>query len=239
MGINKDKVVQKYNSLDRIWSSEDKWHKRTYATIQSFIEKYVVPLTQEDNFILNAGSAGNPYGLPEKNMQHLDIANEKIAHLPNAKVGSIENIPFPDETYNTIICVGSVLNYADPMKAIQEFNRVLLPGGFLVVEFENSNTLELVFKKDFNKKAVFVDTFYYGKEQLWYYSDTWINEIIGLNKFETIRRYKFHYLSAFMYRFTKNENKAGKFFELDPLFRFIPFIRNLASNTIILCQKKN
>ncbi len=238
MGIDGGKVIQKYNSLDKIWSPADKWHKRTYQTIQEFIDKHVANLPAAQGDILNAGSAGNPYGLPEQRMQHLDIAGDKIMHLPNATIGSIEKIPFDDNRFDLIVCVGSVLGYVDPMKAFEEFNRVLRKGGNIVIEFENSNTLELAFTRDYNRKAILVDTFYYGKEKLWYYSDQWIEEIISLNKLHIDRTYKFHFLSPFIYRFTKDENKAGPFFVFDPIFRALPFVRNIASNTIMLINKE-
>lgn len=237
MAIDGGKVIQKYNSLAEIWSSQDKWHKRTYRAIHEFIQKHIAKLAVAQGDILNAGSAGNPYGLPEDKMQHLDIADEKISHLSNAKVGSIEKIPFAADSFDLVVCVGSVLNYADPMRAFEEFNRVLRHGGYMIIEFENSNTPELIFTKNFNKKAILVDTFYYGKEKLWYYSDQWIKELVAGNNLVITKKYKFHFLSPFIYRFTKDENKSGPYFFFDGLFRLIPFVKNIASNTILVIKK--
>jgi len=235
--IDKGQVAQKYNSLDEIWSREDKWHSRTSQTIQQFISDYVAPLPEAKGNILNAGSAGNAYGLAEEHMIHLDIAAEKIAHLPNSITGSIEQIPVKANEFDLIVCVGSVLNYNDPMKVFEEFDRVLRPGGYLVIEFENSNTLELIFTKDYNKKAIFVKTFYYGSEPLWYYSDTWIKEIIDIHRLAIVRTSKFHFLSPFIYRFVKDENKAGPFMWFDRIFKRIPILKNISSNTILLIRK--
>ena len=237
MEIDKGQVAQKYNSLAEIWSREDKWHSRTSQTIQQFISDYVAPLPEAKANILNAGSAGNAYGLSEEHMIHLDIAAEKIAHLPNSITGSIEKIPVTANEFDLIVCVGSVLNYNDPMKVFEEFDRVLRPGGYLVIEFENSNTLELIFTKDYNKKAIFVRTFYYGSEPLWYYSDTWINEIIDIHHLEIVRKSKFHFLSPFIYRFVKDENKAGPFMRFDRIFKRIPILKDISSNTILLIRK--
>lgn len=237
MEINKAEVAQKYNSLETIWSPLDKWHKRTFKTIQEFIAVYVSHLKNATGNILNAGSAGYSYGLSESKMIHLDIAEEKIQHLPNGRKGSIENIPASNEEFDMIVCVGSVINYCDPLKVFEEFDRVLKPGGHIVLEFENSNTLELIFTRDYNKKAVFVNTFYYGPEPLWYYSDNWIREIISMHKLKIERVFKFHLLSPFIYRFTKNENSAGVFIWFDKILKWIPVLRNISSNTILLIKK--
>lgn len=238
MSVNKDKVFPEYNFPARIPGSEDKWQRRTYTVMEGFIGKYLAPFVNENSLILNIASAGNSYGLPEKNMQHFDMTNESIAYLPNAQTRSIENILYSDEIYDIIICTGNILNDEDPMKAFEEFHRVLRPNGFLVIEFENSNTLELLFKKSFNKKAVFVNPSCYGKQQTWYYSDNWINEILGLNRFEIVKKRKFHYFFPRMTRFADDEKKEDRSFKFDSVFRLVPFVRNLASNTIILCQKK-
>lgn len=237
MDIDKGKVAQKYNALDEIWKSTDKWHKRTYAVLKKFISSKIALLNCVQGTILNAGSAGNSYGLPEDKMIHLDIANEKIAHLKNAVCGSIENLPFGSNEFDLIICIGSVINYNDPLKVFGEFNRVLKSNGHLVVEFENSNTLELIFTRKFNKKAVFVNTFYYGKEPLWYYSDKWLREISKHHGMRIVDKFKFHFLSPFIYRFTKDENTAGKYIWFDRLFRILPVLKNISSNTILVMQK--
>ncbi|MES2003135.1 MAG: class I SAM-dependent methyltransferase [Bacteroidota bacterium] len=238
MQINLDKVVHKYNELEKIWSPEDKWHSKTTKTIGNFIDQYVNPLETAKGDILNAGSAGNAYGLAEDKMIHLDIADEKISHLPNGCKGSISNIPFGDNRFDLIVCVGSVINYNDPVKVFEEFDRVLRRNGHLVLEFENSNTLELIFTKRYNKKAVLVDSFYYGVERIWYYSDEFIKELFEIHQMKIVRTYKFHFLSPFIYRFVKDENKAGPFIRFDGFFRHIPILKNIASNTIMLIQKQ-
>jgi len=238
MSSDKSKVFQEYNSPNRIYGSEDKCQRRTYDSVQGFVEKYVIPIANEDSAILNVASATNSFGLPEKNMQHFDITSAKTSHFPRTDTGSRECIQFSAQVYDIVVCTGSVLNYADPMEAFEEFSRVLRPEGFLVLEFENSNTLELLFTKNFNKKAVFVNASDPGKQPQWHYSDSWIDELLELNKFEAVKKRKFNYSFSDQHQFAEDENSARIFFELDPVIRFVPFARNFASNTIVLCQKK-
>ncbi len=93
-------------------------------------------------------------------------------------IGSIEKIPLADNVFDFIICVGSVLNYCDPMKVMEEFRRVLKNTGYLILEFESSRTFELILKHDYNKSAVFVETFYKGgTEKIWYFSEDYIKQL--------------------------------------------------------------
>ncbi len=225
MSSNKGKGFQEYNFKNKISSSEE---RRTCNTAHQFIEKYVAPISKGDSFILNVASVSSSYGLPEKNMQHIDITRQELAYLRNAQVCSTKKTLFSDEAYDIVICAGAALNYTDSMEAIDEFRRVLRPNGLLVLEYENSNVSEFLLKKDFNKKAVFAKT-HFNAPQRWRYSDTWINELLVLNKFETLRKRKSHYFSSLL-----PENQEG----IDTLLRFVPFVRNLASNTIVLCRKK-
>lgn len=237
--IDLEEVAEKYNSLTTIWDKNDKWHFWTYRMITKFISQFKNKYSNKGSFkILNAGSAGNSYGFNEKDVLHIDIADEKIAHLENKIIGSVESLPVKDCQYNLVLCVGSVLNYCDPVKTINEFNRVLENNGYLILEFENSNTLELIGKNEFNKKAVWADTFYFGQEQIWYYSTNYIMELLCINGFHLIQKDISHIISPLIYRYTKSEKIASLFCRLDNIFKRLPFIRNVSSNTILLLQKR-
>ncbi|MHC1729266.1 MAG: methyltransferase domain-containing protein [Syntrophobacteraceae bacterium] len=57
------------------------------------------------------------------------------------RVRTIEILGYPDETFDGIIC-SSVLEYVDqPMKAVEEFYRVVKPGGLLIVSVPNRLSL--------------------------------------------------------------------------------------------------
>ena len=153
-------IASKYNSLNKIWDEEDKWHSWTFKRINQYISKVRKQYSNHYSLIiLNAGSGGNSYGFDGETMFHIDIAEEKISTQKNYHVGTIELLPYADKYFDLIICVGSVINYCDPVKVISEFKRVLKTRGELIIEFENSNTLELIGKKTFNAKSVLTETF--------------------------------------------------------------------------------
>lgn len=238
MTIEANNIIKKYNNLETIWNVNDRWHNYTFKMISKFIKSTIGKCINLKNIkILNAGSAGYSYDLPENNIIHIDIADKKINHLENSILASIENIPFPNETFDAIICVGSVINYCDPIVVVQEFSRVLKKKGKLILEFENSNTLELFGSNKFNRKAVLVETFYAGKETIWYFSEKFIEEIFFENGFVITLKNRWHIVSPLIYRLTKNGNFSTFFSKLDSILKFIPFFKNVSSNTIILAEK--
>ncbi|QHI37177.1 hypothetical protein IMCC3317_25550 [Kordia antarctica] len=232
MSIDPNRISDFYNNITEIWSKEDQWHYKTYLEIKDFINNN--KCFNNDSKILNAGSGGTNYDIDDTIMTHLDIASELINNKKNKIVGSIESIPTEDNSFTNIICVGSVINYCDPVKVLKEFSRVLSDKGNMILEYESSKTLELIFKKDLNKKVVLRETFYDGQKIiLWYFSEAYISKLLEINGFEILTIKRFHIISALVYRITKSINFSSKFLRLDSFFRNIPIINKYSSNTIL------
>lgn len=236
--FDQNEIAKKYNSIDTIWKINDKWHWATHKAISEFISTEYSKLEPIPASILNAGSGGNNYSMPSSITTHIDLAEKRLMTCEKKIVGTIENIPQPSESFDLIVCVGSVINYCDPVKAIGEFERVSSSLSTLILEFENSRTLELVGSKVYNRKALLTDTFYNGqKERLWYYSESFIIEILESNNYKIKKIKRFHILSPFIYRYSKREKFAAFFKKFDFLVRHIPFLGRNSSNVLILAQK--
>jgi SAM-dependent methyltransferase len=52
-----------------------------------------------------------------------------------------EALPFEDRTFDHVACMGALLYFEDPARALQEIRRVLKPGGHLVVRTQNRRNL--------------------------------------------------------------------------------------------------
>ena len=238
--IDPKETARKYNEIDTIWDPEDKWHWRTNRMIRKFIFDSLNSIPGHKNLkILNAGSAGYSYELHEEQMLHVDIADKKIAHLPNSLIADIQNLPIPDKQFDMVICVGSVLNYCDPYLVFGELRRVLKPNGYLILEFENSKTLELTGTDDFNKGAVFVETFYKNQsEKIWYFAESFIRELASTHGFVSKKRSSCHILSPLFLKWFKNEKWAALWGAFDPICKLIPGLNKFSSNTIFLFQQQ-
>ncbi len=73
----------------------------------------------------------------------IDLSRDLVAIATNnAKAAGVEvsfvqgnvcNLPFPDHTFNFIVCVLSFKNFKEPAKALNEMYRVLKPGGTALI----------------------------------------------------------------------------------------------------------
>lgn len=223
-----------YERVDTVWPKNDKWHNLNQKEIKKFI--YRVPL--QNCKILNAGSGGNNYDL-NVDMYHVDVAESKIKNYKNHIVSSIENMPFDDNSFDIVICVGSVLNYCDALKAINEMARVLSKNGLLILEFENSYSFEFKNTKAYKANAAVVTTNYFNTpHRMWVYSLDYVCRLLRENNLVPSNIYPFHILSSFAYFHNKNENKAAKYALFDKIFRHIPIIQKHSGNVILLGKKR-
>ena len=51
----------------------------------------------------------------------------------NLQEGDAHSLPFPDRSFDTVVCTYSLCNIPDPYRAVGEMNRVLAPGGRLIL----------------------------------------------------------------------------------------------------------
>lgn len=241
--ISIEDIAKRYNALDNIIDADDNWHLSTKQIISEYIHRVIETVPEYKALkILNAGSAGYSYGLSEDNIIHVDVAEKHISNLKNSILCSVENIPVENEAFDMIICVGSVLNYCDPLKVFSEFSRVMKPGSYLILEYENSKTFELLFKKGFAKSAAYIETFFdahYDKEKIWVFSEPFISKITTSYNFKITNIKRFHIISPLIYRLTGNSNFASKFIRFDSFFRKVPGLKKYSSNIIFSAIKKS
>ena len=63
----------------------------------------------------------------------LKIARIKLGDKANLKLGDSEDLPFDDDKFDMIICTDSFHHYPRPGNVLKEFNRVLKPGGSVLI----------------------------------------------------------------------------------------------------------
>jgi ubiquinone/menaquinone biosynthesis C-methylase UbiE len=77
--------------------------------------------------------------LLDPSKEQLRVAHEKLSHPEKAEfaLGSAESIPLVDASCDTAICI-RVFHYIEsPRRAIRELYRILVPGGYLILEIPN------------------------------------------------------------------------------------------------------
>jgi SAM-dependent methyltransferase len=84
--------------------------------------------------VLNAGCGERDIGEFLKKQGALSVDNCDLkSPIPNAIIANLADVPKPDSSYDTIIC-NAVLEHAEyPDKIMEEFRRLLRPGGHLIL----------------------------------------------------------------------------------------------------------
>ncbi|MBR6581660.1 MAG: class I SAM-dependent methyltransferase [Ruminococcus sp.] len=227
-------AVENYNSSTP-WPQNDIWHKHTFNAEKEIVEKWLSIVSSQNTLILNAGSGGSVYNT-EGTIVHLDIIEKYIKHFEKYLVGSIEEIDLPAESVDVIICVGSVLNYADAQRAVSEFYRILKPNGFLILEFERSDSAEFLCTTN-HGKDIFTNVYYYNdqKHLLWLYSERHIRQLLRQFHFKIVRCKRIHTLSSLLNRIGLSEAKSAPFSKLDKIVQ--PISYPFSHNTLFLVSK--
>ena len=217
------------------WPEDDAWHTETFSKIQRFVTKTLKRFCTSATIILNAGSGGTTYDT-EGHFIHLDLVDTYIKAFDDYIVASIEDIPLANNSVDFIICVGSVLNYTDYHKSLNEFSRILRTGGKIILKFERSNSGEFLFTKKHNKEIIAQKYHYNNQEHLlWLYNEHSIIAAMKYCGFKIKKRERFHVFSTLLNRLGLAEKKAAKWIKQDWLL--FPFSYFLAHNCILFAEK--
>ena len=234
MDMDRDAIKQLYENVETVWPSGDMWHMYSKQCIEHYLLKQNWSVS---DYVLNAGSGGNTYGLNFINMHHRDIAKNKVSSFEDYSVGTIEELPFDCNIFDRIICVGSVINYCDAISVISEFARVIKPNGILFLEFESSYGFEHRKQSYYKEPATVVKLKYYNKLWTqWLYSPQYITSIINEMGFEIIHKKYFHIISGYIYSINHNENTSSKWACIDSFLERTA-LKKHANNTILKCKK--
>lgn len=232
-------VRARYDDLT-FFSALDPWHRFTAAEIRREIASHWRSLpTKPEHTILNAGAGGNDLGLDPPATINVDISPSRLASMPNPIVASVEALPLSNSSVDTVVCVGSVINYCDATAAIAEFGRVVRPGGALVLEFESSFSAELITREAYGSSAAVAETFYANREEVvWVYSPTHIGNLLKAAGFMVQQGVPIHVVSPWALLLSRSGRLAAFIARSDRFLRGAPLLTRWASNHLFFCEKK-
>ncbi len=232
--IDEENTREAYNSGET-WPSDDPWHTLTHQYVTALVQHFLAVSTSPESQILNAGAADTRYTCLGT-VYDCDIAEKKLSTSQHPIHASITELPCQSSYFDFVICVGSVLNYCDAVKAISELSRVLRSGGSIILEFERSQSAEFLFTKQYGQD-VFRKHYQYSKNthSLWLYSEAYIDKILNSYSLRIEKKLRFHTVSSLIARFTKNEAAVAH------LMRYDYWLHNLsaffAHNVIYVLRK--
>jgi SAM-dependent methyltransferase len=171
-------------------------------------------------------------------MVHLDLLATNIVRFSDYIVADICSIPAEASSFDVVFCVGSVLNYSNPVLGIRELGRVLRPGGLLILEYERSGSPEYWWKHGPSAVCVCVDTFYGRVEtQLWAYGDQFIDTLLVGQGLQTVKEFRFHAISSIILALTGSPTIASRFVLADSGIANIWPFKHVASNRMLAVKK--
>ena len=230
-------IRARYNDPAK-YSSTDPWHRFTAASVRREVAQAAISFSHSCERILNAGAGGNDLGLPSSSIINLDISEMRLLQMAHSVVASIEMLPFAEASMDAIICVGSVINYCDAAVVISEFSRVLRPRGYLILDFDSSDSAEFMRHAVYKRSAGIVETFYAGEQEiLWLYSPRYISNLLTASKFHRLLTVPIHVLSPWILLLFHNLKFAATIARLDFLARHFPLLARFSSNHLFVCQK--
>ncbi len=103
--------------------------------------------------VLDAGCGKGRYAsiirqrYPTTEVHAVDVSAEMLRHVPAGIVtleSTIQDLPYPDAYFGLVFCVEALEHVPNPVMAIAEMERVLAPGGTLVIIDKNHAKLGLM-----------------------------------------------------------------------------------------------
>lgn len=230
-------IRSRYN-VERAYRPIDAWHRHTARQVGRLVSDWWAPLhLLPEKVVLNAGAGGNDFGIPRPAAVSLDLHERPLVGMSRPVVANVEALPLASCSVDAVLCVGSVINYADAVPAITELSRVLRPGGYLALEFESSRSAELFGTPAFGAAAAVTESFCGNTEEVvWAYRLDYILSLLQGSNIHVERVIPIHLLSPWLLLISKRPAIAAAFGRLDGLGR-LPLLRRWASNFFLTCRK--
>jgi len=156
--FNSKKMANFWNTEAKVYSSQHD-SKKIYP-MQDIRNKYIIDLFDMEpgkHVDIGCGPGYTLIPLLQKgwtDVQGLDISDEMLSRAKkNIKeagfdsdnmpfqIGDIENLPFGDNTFDTVACIAVIEYLQKDDKALAELSRILKPGGTLVIVVRNKRCL--------------------------------------------------------------------------------------------------
>jgi SAM-dependent methyltransferase len=169
--------------------SDDEWHQHSDNwTRQTLSEILSQPAARTGEWALNVGAGVHPLEAEGWRIISVDLFPAPIRHHRYPICASVESLPFATGAFALVFCVGEVLAYCDPAKAISECSRVLRTGGRLIFDFRSTRSPRYWFSPTFRRAADLVEDHYNGRgEMTWVYDPEYILPILKSNSLTVSR----------------------------------------------------
>jgi SAM-dependent methyltransferase len=176
---------------------EDPWHLHTGRCTHQIVTEALATIAISPTRLLNAGSGCHSVAIQGWTEIATDLFSSPLTAHGMSVCATIELLPFLDRSFGAVVCVGEVLAYCDPAKALKEFARVLVPQGILICDFGSSRSNKYRLTKTFGRAADIVTDRYNGSpEKIWVYDPRYVKSILIGQSFEICAETGIHVWSS-------------------------------------------
>jgi SAM-dependent methyltransferase len=189
-GFKREELSKRY---DVTTINEDIWHEYSGERTAQIITHYLPELHAPSKLLLNAGAGIYELNLSGWEEVSLDLFPGPLRNRSRAVCASVEALPFREHLFGAIVCVGEVLAYCDPARAIAEFARVLAPSGVLICDFGNSRSFRYWLRSQYGRAADMVtDSYNEAPERIWIYDPQYLLSLLNSSGFSVLARLGTH-----------------------------------------------
>lgn len=206
-GFRPDELKTRYD-VESI--TEDEWHAFSGRRTREILTQFLPCSPTRSKLLLNAGAGVYELNLPGWQEVSVDLFAKPLrTHRRTTVCANVEQLPFGSQEFGAVVCVGEVLGYCDPARAISEFARVVETNGLLICDFENSLSVRHWFTPSFARAADLTTDVYNGTpEPIWIYDPKYIASILRSYGFSVVQVLGTHSWSALARRLGAPSSKA-------------------------------
>ena len=181
--------------------TEDSWHSYSGQQTLSIVRKALAE-RGPGRLLLNAGSGVHRLDLGGWQEISVDLFEQPLKERSMSVRANVEALPFRSGVFEAVVCVGEVLGYCDPRKALAQFARVSTSSGILVFDFQSTRSFRYWFTRGYARAADLLEDEYNGSvEHLWAYDPVYLLRLAEDSGYKVKDIFGFHTVSAAARRF--------------------------------------
>jgi Methyltransferase domain len=188
---------------------DDEWRSYSRQKTAAIIADYLPLSRAPSRRLLNAGAIVHGLNIPSWDEVCVDLFVAPLRKNRSGICADIENLPFAVGEFGAVVCVGEVLGYCDPARAIAELARVLAPSGVLICDFANSRSFRYWLTRAYRRAADMIKDSNNGStECIWVYDPDYVQSVLRSSGFAVRHVLGTHSWSALSRRFGASPQAA-------------------------------
>ncbi|MBN1144212.1 MAG: class I SAM-dependent methyltransferase [Bacteroidales bacterium] len=157
--------------FDQYVCKYEQWFEDHYFVFLSEIKAIQSLMPQKGHGVeigIGSGIFATALGIPEGCDPSATMRKKALERGLKAVEGIAENLPYPNATYDYALIVTTICFVDDPMQSLREINRILKPGGQIIVGFVDKNSpIGKEYQINREKSFFYKDACFFSTEEIY------------------------------------------------------------------------